>query len=331
MLIAIDAGGTSTRCAVVTPAGRVIGYGRAGSGNAVSVGMASAFAAHAAAVATALATAGVSGSTVTGGVTATAGFSIHGDAAEKYRAALAGIGVSAPVHFGSDALAGYFSGTASLDGYVLISGTGAAALRVRAGITVAVADGLGWLLGDVGSGYWIGRAVVRAALADLEGRGPHTKLTPQLIAELGLTDEYVDDQHRSSFVTEIMKRVYPEPPVFLARFAHLAFEVLSEDDVAQGIINEAASGLAATLDAVLQQPESDTPTSVVATGGVLSGQPELRDRITFDLAARGRAVEFIPVSDGLAGAVSLALRDAGVDVDEALLSRIRADLATLAP
>ena len=94
--------------------------------------------------------------------------------------------LDAPLVHESDLLATYCSGTHRPDGYAVVAGTGAGAIRLERGRQVAVADGLGWLLGDEGSGFWIGHRVVRAALADLDGRGPATGLTPLVLARLGV-------------------------------------------------------------------------------------------------------------------------------------------------
>jgi glucosamine kinase len=72
------------------------------------------------------------------------------------------------------ALAGAFAGR---PGIVVIAGTGSgAAGRDAAGRTVRV-GGHGFLLGDEGGGYWIGREAVRAALRAADGTGPATALT----------------------------------------------------------------------------------------------------------------------------------------------------------
>ena len=72
------------------------------------------------------------------------------------------------------ALAGAFAGR---PGIVVIAGTGSgAAGRDGAGRTVRV-GGHGFLLGDEGGGYWIGREAVRAALRAADGTGPPTALT----------------------------------------------------------------------------------------------------------------------------------------------------------
>src|ERR1044071_424819 len=184
-LVAVDAGGTSTRAVVVRPPGCCVSYAVAGSGNPTAVGPETAAASVAESVIGALRRAEVPSTRIRLVVLAMAGAGRASVAAE-IRRRLAGTGLDAPLAFESDLLATYFSGTHRPDGYAVIAGAGAGATRVEGGRQAAVADALGWLLGDEGSGFWIGRRVVRAALADLDGRGPSTELTPLLLARLGV-------------------------------------------------------------------------------------------------------------------------------------------------
>jgi len=71
------------------------------------------------------------------------------------------------------ALAGAFRGG---PGIVVIAGTGSGAVGRDAAGRTARAGGHGYLLGDEGGGYWIGREAVRAALRAADGTGPPTVL-----------------------------------------------------------------------------------------------------------------------------------------------------------
>ena len=87
------------------------------------------------------------------------------------------------------ALAGAFAGR---PGVVVIAGTGSgAAGRDAAGRTVRV-GGHGFLLGDEGGGYWIGREAVRAALRAADGTGPPTALTELVRRRVRLADRRRD-------------------------------------------------------------------------------------------------------------------------------------------
>src|SRR5699024_420991 len=45
---------------------------------------------------------------------------------------------------------------------------------------VARRDGMGWLLGDIGSAVWLGRRTLQAVAADLDQRGRRTVLTERV-------------------------------------------------------------------------------------------------------------------------------------------------------
>ncbi|HET7072445.1 MAG TPA: BadF/BadG/BcrA/BcrD ATPase family protein [Nocardioides sp.] len=314
-LVAVDAGGTSTRAVVVRPSGQCVGYAVAGSGNPTAVGPETAAASVAESVLGALRMAEMPPAGIRVVVLAMAGAGST-SVAPEIRSRLAGIGLDAPLVFESDLLATYFSGTPRPDGYAVIAGTGAGAIRVEGGRQVAVADALGWLLGDEGSGFWIGQRVVRAALADLDGRGPSTALTPLVLARLGVpAPSEVGDR---GTIVSVVRALYGGPPVRLADYAGLAFEV-DGDGTADGILDDAAGALARTLTAV-RSPTVSGP--VVLGGGILGRAPQVADR----LAALCGAEEVHVVADGAVGVCVLALRHAGVDVDTAVFTRVATSL-----
>ena len=317
-LVAVDAGGTSTRTVVLDPDGDCLGYAVAGSGNPTAVGPETAAASVAQSVTEALAKAQVPSTRIRSVVLAMAGAGSPYVAAEV-RARLAGFGLEAPLVFESDLLATFFSGTHQSDGYAVISGTGAGAIRVEGGRQVAVADGLGWLLGDEGSGFWIGHRVVRAALADLDGRGPATALTPLVLARLGVAaPAEVGDREP---IVQVLKALYDGPPVRLADYARLVFEV-DGDGFAESILDDAAAALERTLTSV-RSPTVSGP--VVLGGGILGRGGQLADRL---VDACG-AAEVHVVADGVLGVCVLALRSVGTEVDAAMFQRLTTSLAAV--
>src|SRR5215203_3253482 len=156
MFLALDAGGTSSRAVVLDASGRAYGYARAGSGNPTATGIRDAV--NAIGVAAEQALAGATGPR------------------RPVSDRLAALGVRRVV-LEHDLLGIFHSGTAALDGYALIAGTGTVAARIRGGRLDRVVGGRGWLLGDAGGGFWIGHAVARAVVAALDGQGPSTALT----------------------------------------------------------------------------------------------------------------------------------------------------------
>jgi len=317
-LVAVDAGGTSTRAVVVHPDGRCLSYAVAGSGNPTAVGPGAAAASVADSVSEALRAAQVPSARIGSVVLAMAGAGTTAVAAE-IRGRLADFDLEAPLVFDSDLLATYFAGTHLPDGYAVIAGTGAGAIRVEDGRQVGTADGLGWLLGDDGSGFWIGHRVARAALADLDGRGPSTALTPLLLERLGVPPPTGAADREP--ILAVVRALYAAPPVRLADLARLVFEV-EDDGVADRILDDAAAGLARTLNAV-RSPTLAGP--LVLGGGILGRGGRLADR----LAAASGAQEVDTVVDGALGVCVLALRHAGVDVGSALFDQLATSLATL--
>src|SRR6478609_1672976 len=49
------------------------------------------------------------------------------------------------------------------------------------------AGGWGYLLGDEGGGFWIGRAALSAVVRQFDGRGPSTLLTEMVLDQMGLS------------------------------------------------------------------------------------------------------------------------------------------------
>jgi N-acetylglucosamine kinase-like BadF-type ATPase len=197
LVIGVDAGGTRSRAclAVARPGGEVLGRGGGGPGNAMSVARADLTRHLTEAVAGAVAQAlAVEPDVRTRVVAAFGGFAgaapglgpERGDAlaVSCLRDALAANGMTGvPVGVGGDTEVALAAAPgAPADGLVLIAGTGAIASRLTGRRRAAVSDGHGWLLGDEGSGYWLGGHAVRAALEALDGRGPWTALVPRVVA-----------------------------------------------------------------------------------------------------------------------------------------------------
>jgi len=79
--------------------------------------------------------------------------------------------VTASVVVASDALTTHLGALAGRPGCVVAAGTGVIVLGTDHATTWRQADGWGHLLGDDGSGAWIGAAGLRAALRHRDGRG----------------------------------------------------------------------------------------------------------------------------------------------------------------
>ena len=99
-----------------------------------------------------------------------------------------------PVQVTNDAVTALASGTraGARHGVVVIVGTGTITYgedssRAKGDVVTARCDGWGPLLGDCGSGGWLGRRALEAVCRAADGRGPATVLTSSVLALLGLS------------------------------------------------------------------------------------------------------------------------------------------------
>lgn len=326
--LAVDAGGTSTRAVVVDAEGRCRGYGRAGGGNPTSCGARNAAVAVAAAAEQALAPSGVDPAAIEVVLIAHAGGG-SAEYSDGVRQGLNALGVRAPLSVAGDLTAVFASGTHERDGAALIAGTGAIGGAIRDGGLHRVVGGTGWLLGDAGSGFWIGHRVARAVVDDLDG-GPTTGLTADLLSrfDLGEGGDRTSARGRPAVLASLVSRLYDLRPVELSRLAPSAFDLAAHDEVARTIVREAVVALAALLQRV-RTVQSTGPLvfgGSVLVGGVARLDEELRAPLLD--AATGRAP--ISVADGVVGAAVLAYRAGGVEVDEPQFARLSGEIRAAA-
>ncbi|MBY8882089.1 BadF/BadG/BcrA/BcrD ATPase family protein [Actinacidiphila acidipaludis] len=196
---------------------------------------------------------------------------------------------------------------APVDGLVLIAGTGAIATRLAGRKRAAVIDGHGWLLGDEGSGYWLGGRTVRAALEALDGRGPWTALVAAVTAHyLGETallpaGRLPDFEERWQLSEAVVTRAYGQPPPQLALLSPAAVAAADAGDaVALRLLDEAAALLTASVGAL--HPLAGEP--LVLTGGLLGPGGPLLSRVSARLSGLG--LRLYPTADGAPGAAALA-------------------------
>jgi N-acetylglucosamine kinase-like BadF-type ATPase len=138
----------------------------------------------------------------------------------------------------SDALTTHLGALAGRPGCVVAAGTGVIALGTDHETTWRQADGWGHVLGDDGSGAWIGAQALRAALRHHDGRpGGSAVLLDKLRAHYGDTEA-------------ALYAVYSSPAHELAAFAPLAAEAAHENDpVAHDIWRRAGTHLAESAHA----------------------------------------------------------------------------------
>lgn len=194
-----------------------------------------------------------------------------------------------------DSVTSYLGALGDERGVVVASGTGVVTLAVGE-TSVARVDGWGNLLGDAGSGYWIGRAALEAVMRAHDGRGPQTALTAVAVAEFpDLEQAYIILQSDPGRVRRI------------AAYTRHVAELAATDEVAASICDAAARELVLSVATGLERVgEADQPSPVVcAIGGVLRGEA-IASRFTTELKRRWPEVDLRePLGSGLDGAALL--------------------------
>jgi N-acetylglucosamine kinase-like BadF-type ATPase len=287
LVVGVDAGGTTSRAVLASVDGRILGRGLAGPGNPLSAGPAPAAAAIVEAVREAIGE--HPPRLIRAAVVGLAGTSSFADPAiaGAFRTAWTALDVPAPRVVG-DVVTAFASGSPARRGTVLIAGTGAIAAVVHDEAVVRAADGLGWLLGDAGSGRWLGLEALRVSV-----RNWSSPLAAEVAARTG-----------TACADELVRWAQRLPLDEIAALAPVVCAAArAADPLAAAIVGRAVAHLLSTLDDV------HAPGPVVLAGGLLAGDTPVRVGVLDALRARGTVVGVS--RDPAAGAAWLAARPLG--------------------
>src|SRR5687768_13904843 len=153
-VLGIDAGGTKTVCQLADENGEVLAEARRGGANLQAVGELEVEKVLHEVMEEALGDSEIRPSAICLGI---AGVDRQDDA-RVVREIMKRIGYKARVLVVNDALVALEAGAPDRPGVVVIAGTGSIAYGRNSQGQAARAGGWGYMLGDEGSGYWIGRA-----------------------------------------------------------------------------------------------------------------------------------------------------------------------------
>lgn len=214
------------------------------------------------------------------------------------------IGFKARVVVVNDALIALESGAPGAPGVVIISGTGSIAYGRNAAGQAARAGGWGFVLGDEGSGYWIGRAALRAVLRAADHRGPQTLLTPMLLERFQVAQP-------QTLLREVYQHsITPAAIGALASSVQAAFD--AGDQAAIGILRGAAGELEGAALSVARRLElMGEAFTFILSGGIFRAVPWLEEEVQRRLrVAAPRSDTAVLEREPAEGAVTLALQAA---------------------
>ena len=298
-VLGIDVGGTKTVCLLAGDNGAVIAEGREDGANLQRAGeLALEKVLHSVMEKTLEGTA-VLPSAICLGI---AGVDRAADEA-VVRSIMKRIGYKARILVVNDALIALEAGIGGEAGVVIVSGTGSIAYGRNNRGEASRSGGWGSVLGDEGSGYWMGRRALQAVVRHADGRGRATSLTPHLLGHFGV-----------SRAAALIRSVYHEdlPPRAIAALAKYVQHARDEGDaIASDILNRAADELVVAARAVVERLElSDQPFMFLLSGGAMHAVPWLADQLQLRLpAVAARSTVQRLVQEPALGAVRLALAE----------------------
>ena len=316
-VLGVDGGGTWTRSVIMRTDGIIMGTGRAGPSNPITLGVEKSL----------------------NNILESVEKARNVSSIEVFQSSVLGLAGASrsrlgdemlsrfPAFFGearivSDACSALAGATGCKAGVVVIAGTGSIAYGVNENNEEAKAGGWGWRLGDEGSGYTIGNTAVIAALRAHDQSGPDTILREMIMAHLGLEkyDEVINwTYHRQR-----------EPRHFASIVPLVKMAERKGDMVAAQIMVDAGTQLGTVTQAVIKRLNLDGDFPVACSGGVFK-QPN-RYNVAFEETVREIAprCDFIePLFSPTIGSAFLAIHSLGVDISDELLDYAKKSLEIL--
>jgi len=170
----------------------------------------------------------------------------------------------------SDAISALTSGIGRDNGMVLVAGTGAVVF-IREDDTISQVGGWGYLLGDEGSAYDLGRGGFNRALRAIDGRGEMTALVELYAEAIGMP------------IVQAIPEIYQKGKKYIASFAPLVFKAAADgDETAIALVQSCAEELSQLLRAGCRNMQKP-PFRVVIVGSMWKSGGILEERLESQL------------------------------------------------
>src|SRR3954469_13634051 len=299
-VLGIDAGGTKTVCLLADAQGAIVAEGRGAGANLHTAGELAVEKVLHEAMEAAIGDRAVTPAAICLGI---AGVDRE-DEARTVRAIMRRIGYKSRILVVNDALIGLVAGAGDEAGIAINAGTGSIVYGRNAAFEAARAGGWGHMIGDEGSGYWIGRESLAAVMRAADGRGPETQLTAEILSHFNVDDE-----------SRLPRIVYDRelPRVSVAALGPIVQRAADVGDaVARRILERAADELVLAAESVATRLEMRGDAfSFYLAGGVFRVVPWLAQEMPKRLVeVAPRAQTEVLEEEPAIGAVWLALAEA---------------------
>jgi N-acetylglucosamine kinase-like BadF-type ATPase len=315
LILAIDGGGSRTRCLAIRQDGQVIGESTAGPSNHLLIEGDLVKRSLDDAINEALLSAGVNREDVRCLSAGLAGVDFDGAGAFEMETLLRDLGFPSTVVNG-DMVIGHAGALRLKPGVIALAGTGSVVLGIGAQGERVKVGGWGPVYGDEGSAYRIGQMSLRAAAKMVDGRGPKTALTEALLGALGLKE-----------FKETISRVYVEEmqPREIAALTRVAYQVAEVgDEVARNIFLCAGKELAESVEAAIRLLKLDQSEVLVSyQGAVLESCSLLRKQFVETLNHDVPKASIVPPAfEPVIGAYLLGCESLGWQVNCEMIEKL---------
>ncbi len=313
LILAIDGGGSRTRCLAIDQSGRVVGAGIGGASNHLLVDKKVVRTSLEDAIKPALAQARTNSSDVDCVSAGLAGVDFDGRGADEMEALFCKFGFTEMVVSG-DMTTAHAGALAGKSGVLALAGTGSCVLGIGDDGTRVKVGGWGPIFGDEGSAYRVGQEALRAAARDFDGRGPKTGLTIAVANALRIANfqESID----AVYLGDLQPRE-------IADLSNTVYTIAQTGDaIALGIFERAGTELAECVGAAIDRlvPEGAV-VDISYQGSVMIECEFMRESFQSSLAGEYSAASVRPPRfPPVIGAYLLGRAALGLTNDEALFS-----------
>ena len=211
----------------------------------------------------------------------------------------------------SDTHAALAAGTWGKEGTIIIAGTGAILFGYKHEKSFRI-GGWGYLLGDEGSGYHLGKLAIRSIL---HAQDNQQELRPFQQAILS----HFDVQSPNQLITKIYTSL--NPVTAISSTSKLVLAAFEEDPTARSIVKDVQEELLKLIESAYAQIDYTKP--IVLHGGLFSNHLFYRE---FENRVSVRFPELVvtkPNVPGAVGAYLLALHEKKIDVSEQMKRNIQ--------
>jgi N-acetylglucosamine kinase-like BadF-type ATPase len=295
----IDGGGTKSRIRVVSEKNETLYEALGGSSNIYAGSRRQALTEIKELILKALVKLQITAADISGGCISSAGLA-RPEEKKLFRKLISEeIGLQCPMYYCNDGESLLVGGLAKLKGACLIVGTGSIAIgRLEDGI-IARAGGLGHMLGDEGSAYWIAHQAITRCLRSREGRDVETQMLQELLDFYHLTEptDFIFLLHNRFQKAEIASSAQ-----IVTKYA------LKQDPLAVDILTSASNEIFLLLQSVLQQLPALSTSEIVLAGGVLERDSYILEKVCIMIHENYPELSIIEKrNDATAGACQLAM------------------------